>query len=114
MDVDGRLTDDAVLAELGTRLTTLRLSADLTQAELAHDAGVSKRTVERMEAGESAQMTSFIRVLRSLGRLEGLDLLLPAAEPTPMDLLRREGKVPRRASGRREGEAEPWSWADED
>jgi transcriptional regulator with XRE-family HTH domain len=108
-----RGTDEAILAELGERLSSARLSRDLTQAQLAKEAGVSKRTVERMEAGRSTQLTSFIRVLRTLGLLDRLDSLLPPAQPSPMDLLRRAGKAPQRATGKRPGSDKPWSWGDE-
>ena len=111
-DLDQR-TDEAILAELGARLSSVRLSRDLTQAQLAQDAGVSKRTVERLEAGQSGQLTSFIRILRTLQLLDGLELLLPPPQPGPMDLLRRAGKRPQRATGRSAPSGEPWSWADE-
>mgnify|MGYP000461714881 CR=1 FL=1 len=45
----------------------------LTQADLAHEAGVSKRTVERIEAGASAQMASLIRIFRVLDLMPALD-----------------------------------------
>ncbi|MEJ2539935.1 MAG: helix-turn-helix domain-containing protein [Gemmatimonadota bacterium] len=106
-------TDRAVLSEVAARLNAARLSRDLTQAELAHEAGVSKRTVERLEAGESTQLTSFIRVLRALDLLERLEALLPEARPGPMDLLRREGQAPQRASGRRTPPPEPWTWGED-
>ena len=106
-------TDEAILAELGARLSSARLSRDLTQAQLARDAGVSKRTVERMEAGHSAQLTSFIRILRTLDSLDGLASLLPPPEPGPMDLLRRAGKRPQRATGAGAPTDEPWTWGEE-
>ena len=53
MKITPELTDSAVLHELGERLSRRRIDAGLTQAELAHEAGVSKRSVERIEAGES-------------------------------------------------------------
>jgi len=108
-----QLSDDAVLAEIGARLSFVRLSRDMTQARLAHDAGVSKRTVERIEAGKSAQLTSFIRILRTLGLLAGMELFLPPPRPGPMDLLRRAGRTPQRATGNDAQSGEPWTWADE-
>ena len=113
MDSLDRRTDEAILSELGARLSAVRLARDLTQAQLAHDSGVSKRTVERIEAGQSAQLTSFIRILRTLNLLDGLELLLPPPQPGPMDLLRRAGKIPQRASGSSAPSGEPWTWADE-
>lgn len=106
-------SDEAILAELGARLGSARLTRNLTQAQLALDAGVSKRTVERIEAGRSTQLTSFIRILRTLGLLDGLESLLPPPQPSPMDLLRRAGKRPRRATGKKAASGEPWVWGDE-
>jgi transcriptional regulator with XRE-family HTH domain len=111
---DGRLSDEAVLAELGSRLGAERLAHNLTQAALAREAGVSKRTLERIEAGQSTQVTSFIRVLRALGLVERLELLLPPSQPSPMELLKRAGKAPQRASGRGSSVQQPWTWADDE
>ena len=114
MDPPGLRSDASVLADLGERLTSARLARNLTQSELAQTAGVSKRTVERLEAGRSGQLTSFVRVLRALDLLGGLEAALPAAEPGPMDLLRRDGRAPKRASRSEEERFGPWTWADED
>lgn len=113
MDFGADRTDDAVLAELGSRIEAARLARNLTQARLAHEAGVSKRTLERIEAGHSAQLTSFIRVLRALDLLERLEEALPPAEPGPMDLLRGGGEPRERASGKPPTPEEPWRWGDE-
>lgn len=115
MKIAGQLTDEAILVEIGARLARRRLDLQLTQAEVAEQAGVAKRTLERIEAGASAQMSSMIRILRVLELLDGLDGLVPSAEPRPMDLLKRKGKQRQRASGRRAGHRadKPWSWNDE-
>ena len=75
------MSDDAILTELGGRLARRRIDLDLTQAALAHEAGVSKRTVERIESGASAQMVSIIRICRVLDLVSGLDRLVPQAGP---------------------------------
>lgn len=113
MDIVDQGTDAAILSEIGKRLTSARLARNLTQAELAHNAGVSKRTVERMEAGQSTQLTSLIRMLRTLKLIGGLELLLPPPQPAPMDLLRLEGRTPQRASASAEPAVKPWTWADD-
>lgn len=107
-------TDAAVLEELGRRLARQRIDARLTQAELAERAGVGKRTLERIEAGASAQVTSLVRILRELALLDVLDDLLPETGPRPMDRLRHGDRRPRRVSKR--GHADKsgeWSWGDE-
>jgi len=115
MKISNLLSDEVVLAEIGERIAHHRLNLQLTQIGLAEQAGVAKRTVERIEAGASAQMSSMIRVFRVLGILPGLDQMIPGVGPGPMDLLKRKGKVRRRASGSRRPDRadEPWTWGDE-
>jgi len=112
MKISKLLADDAILAEIGERLARRRLDLQLTQAEMAEQAGVAKRTVERIEAGASAQMSSIIRILRVLDLLPGLDRMIPEVGPRPMDLLKRKSKVRQRASRRRRSgpSDRPWSW----
>ncbi len=115
MKISDLLTDEAILAEVGERIARRRLDLELTQAAVAEQAGVAKRTLERVEAGHSAQMSSLIRILRVLDGLPGLDRMLPEAGPRPMDLLKRKGKVRQRASRRHASSQpeKPWSWGDE-
>ncbi len=107
--------DDAVLEEVGRRLGQRRITLRLTQAKLALEAGVSKRTVERIEAGAVTQTLNLIRILRVLGLLPGLDQLIPETGPRPMDLLKLKGKARKRAASRRSASpsGEGWSWGDD-
>ncbi len=115
MQIDNLLTDDAVLAELGRRIADIRLAADLTQADLAGAAGVSKRTVERLEAGFGGQLVTLVRCLRALNRADGLDLLIPEVQPNPLDLLkhRRNTARVRARPDRKAAPPAPWTWGDE-
>jgi transcriptional regulator with XRE-family HTH domain len=115
MKITELLTDESILAELGRRIARRRIDLQMTQAEVAEQAGVGKRTLERLEAGQSAQMSSLIRIVRALGALPDLDRMIPEVGPRPMELLKRKGKVPRRASKRRSPEEpeQPWSWDDQ-
>jgi DNA-binding XRE family transcriptional regulator len=114
MKIEGLLTDEAILAELGGRLAQRRLELQLTQEMLAEQAGVSKRTVERIEAGATTQSSTLIRVLRVLDLLDRLETLAPGAGPRPMDLIRLKGKARKRASGKRKStDKGSWQWGDE-
>jgi transcriptional regulator with XRE-family HTH domain len=108
------LTDDAALGEIGKRLGRRRIDLQMTQAYLSEQAGVSKRTVERIEAGASAQTSSFIRILRVLDLLNGIMQSIPEPGPRPMDLLKLEGKERKRVSSKRAGSrsAAKWSWGE--
>jgi transcriptional regulator with XRE-family HTH domain len=116
MNIQDHITDDAIIEELGQRLARLRLDQDMTQAELAHEAGVGVRTVQRLEAGTVApQLTMFIRICRALGIVEHFNLLVPEPIPSPMQQLKMRGKLRKRASGKSSAVAEdpgPWKWAD--
>lgn len=114
MKISKILADDAILAEIGERVVRRRLDFQLTQADVAEQAGVAKRTVERIEAGASAQMSSIIRIFRVLDLLPGLDRMIPEVGPRPMNLLKQKGKVRQRASRRRGSDrsGKPWSWDD--
>ena len=115
MKISRTLTDDTILSEIGKRVARRRLDLQLTQAHLAEQAGVAKRTVERIEAGASAQMSTIIRIFRVLDLLPGLDQAIPATGTRPMDILKRRGKLRQRASSRspKPQSAEPWTWDDE-
>jgi transcriptional regulator with XRE-family HTH domain len=118
MSLNELTTDVAVLAELGRRLARHRLERNWTQAELADQAGVGQATVQRAERGESVQMTSMIKLLRTLELLAGLDAAVPEAVELPIARLEREQRKGRqRASGRGRRPAEPsdrsWAWGDE-
>ena len=112
MKITGLLTDDAVLAELGARIAGRRVELQLTQAAVAEQAGIAKRTLERMEAGQTSQLSTLVRVLRVLDAASGLDSLIPESGPRPMDLLKQKGKARQRASGKRAAKAadKPWRW----
>lgn len=115
MKISRQNTDQAVLTELGARLLQARLQRNWTQQELAEAAGISKRTVERAEAGESNQLSSVIRLFRALELIERFDTLLPETGPSPIEQLKRKKQQRQRASSARKAETpgKPWKWGDE-
>jgi transcriptional regulator with XRE-family HTH domain len=126
MSIDANITDAALLQLIGERLARLRLAKNLTQQQLAEQAGLSLRTVQRLELGETAtQLSGFIRVCRVLGIVAGLDALLPAQTASPMEQLaqlaqlKRAGHTRKRASSRKPARqpaaGEPqkkWTWGE--
>lgn len=108
------MTDRAVLSELGNRLARHRLDRNLSQSQLAREAGVSKRTVVRLENGESSQLHNVIRVLRALGLLANLDALIPPPLASPLAQLKSRAKERRRASpvAKKPGTNSTWTWGD--
>lgn len=117
MRIDADSSDSSVLREVGERLARTRLERNVSQRALAIEAGVSKATIERLEAGEPVKSTSLVRVLRTLGLLDTLDRLMPEPLPSPVERLRLQGRRRLRAGTPRDGHGErgtePWRWADE-
>ncbi len=115
MKITPQLTDEGILRELGARLSGARLGHNLTQAALAEQAGVSKRTVERLESGEVAtQLSGFLRVCRALGLAERFEALVPEPAASPMAQLKQQGRKRQRATGKPAGFGEPkkWTWGE--
>ena len=121
MKIEKTLTDDALLKLLGERLAQLRLAKNLTQQQLAEQAGLGLRTVQRLELGETAaRLSGFIRVCRVLDIVERLDALLPEQSASPiaqlaqLKQLKRHGYRRKRATGRDVTAREPkkWTWGE--
>lgn len=117
-----RRSDASVLRELGAGLERARLASDRTQQQVADAAGVSKRTLERIEAGQSTTTVNLVRVLRALDLLDGLQALAPPPAQSPLALLERERGARRRASPARaprraaapDAAESPFRWGDEE
>lgn len=121
MNITGLLSDEAALSILGERLAQFRVGRGMTQAQLAVGAGVAKRTVERVESGESIQLLTLVRLCRVLGLMDGLDQLVPEQGPSPMALLKDKARTrpPQRVRSRKSapvskhGEPSTWTWGDD-
>jgi transcriptional regulator with XRE-family HTH domain len=118
MKISYELTDIAVLREIGERLERRRIDAGMTQAQLAEEAGISKRTVERIEAGHSTDFIMLLRVLRVLKLLEALDTVVPDLPQSPLVLLKTRGRTRKRVGHLRHPPhgtqaskpTAPWKW----
>jgi len=91
MKVNGRIEEQTILKDLGQRLAWQRRQYKLTQAALAEAAGISKRTVERMESGYSIQVATLLKILRVFHLLGGLDQLIPPIPKNPPRLKSENG-----------------------
>ena len=95
------LSDKAAMALIGERIRRERLNQNMTQAELAKQAGLGARTVRSLEAGQKPTVETLIRALRGLGKLGTIDAFLPEPGLSPLQLAKLQGRERQRASGRR-------------
>ena len=115
MRIDSQMTDAALLHLIGARIASQRVSANLTQEQLAEQAGVGLRTIQRLELGAAAtQLSGFLRVCRVLGLLERLETFLPEAGPGPMAQLQARGRMRQRVRARKTPNTKPpaWKWGE--
>lgn len=101
-------------AELGRRLEELRLSQNRNQTQIAQEAGVSRRTITRLENGEGVSLDTFIRVMAALGVADRLQMLLPDPAVRPVDRVRLKGQKRKHARPSMAENQGPWQWADDE
>jgi transcriptional regulator with XRE-family HTH domain len=87
---------------IGEHLTTWRKLRQLTAAQVADRAGISRYTVMRLENGDGVSMENLLRVARALGVL---DSLVAALDPYTTDWgrLRSQETLPERVRPQRAG-----------
>ncbi|MBL4566815.1 MAG: helix-turn-helix transcriptional regulator [Porticoccus sp.] len=96
------MSNASILTELGSRIKSLRLSKNKDQQQFSYDSGVSLRTLSRLENGHSISLEAVLKVIRTLGLIERLDLLLPTTEISPVQQAKNKHQKQRqRASGQR-------------
>ena len=86
------LKDEKVVEQLGKELRRMRLSGNLSQAEVAKRAGLDRTTVVKLEAGRAATLLTVVQVLRAMDRLEVLDGFHEEPQLTPYQLVEQQEK----------------------
>jgi transcriptional regulator with XRE-family HTH domain len=107
------LPNASIEADLGRRLQEIRLGRNISQAQLAAEAGVARRTITRLESGGGVSLETFIRVLRALGLLDRLTELLPDTSVRPIEEVRGRGRRQQRARPDTGKAPARWTWGDE-
>lgn len=95
------MTPEEAEVKFGQQLRDLRLRKNINQRQLAEQAGVALNAVKNLENGKGATLTSLVKVLRSLGRVEWLETLAPTVGISPMQMLK--AKQPRQRASKNKG-----------
>ena len=85
-------TQQEICEELGKRLRIRRMGLNMTQAEVAALAGVSKGTVSNIEKHGQGTLESLVRVLQALGMTKELQPLFQS-KPTSIEQLRHSEEI---------------------
>ena len=102
--------------QLCKNLEAVRLMKNISQANLAKEAGISRRTVSRMENGKGVSLDTFIRVMQALNLTNELMALIPSSDIRPIERVSRKG--PRKnasspRSGKTQAAKKKWKWGNE-
>jgi transcriptional regulator with XRE-family HTH domain len=92
------MSNAAILAEIGDRISRRRLNRNITQIDLARLSGITRIVVQRLESGLGCNLESFIRILRGLNLIDQLDSFLPEQGISPIQLAKLKGNRRLRAS----------------
>ena len=105
---------ESIAEEIGRRLGQLRLSRNIKQSELARDAGVSERTLRRLESGKGATLDSFIKILIALKLQQNMGTLVPDPSIRPTERIRTGGSERKRARQAKTSKpGKGWQWGSE-
>ena len=81
---------------LGARFKDYRLRCNMTQKEVSERSGITITTIHKFENGTGGNVSlgTFILLMKSIGRLDAIDGLLPELPPSAY-LVKDEKKVQR-------------------
>lgn len=72
--------DNFILQELGIKLKKERMLQGLSQEDLSALSGVSRVSISKIEMGDNFNFLTFIKIMRSLNKLEDIEQLLSEAK----------------------------------
>ena len=71
------------IKELGQKIKTYRIMKEMSQQDLEDKTGVSKRSISRLEQGESVQVDNLFKILLALELGDNIELLVPDQTKRP-------------------------------
>ncbi|MBI9051527.1 MAG: helix-turn-helix transcriptional regulator [Anaerolineaceae bacterium] len=107
-------TSNQIIEALSKRIENIRLMRNMTQAQVASSAGISLRTLGRLEKGQDVSLDTFLRVLIALGIQSNLQTLLPDPMVRPIERVQFNGEQRKRARPKKSPASESkWTWGDD-
>lgn len=85
---------------------------EMSQQDLEDKSGVSKRSISRLEQGESVQVDNLFKIIIALGLGDNIELLVPDQTKRPSYYLENIENKPKRV--RKKIEKNDFKWGDEE
>lgn len=109
------LSDVEIIKKISAKIKELRLKQNISRQNMASISGVSVPTIARMEDGEIKSFESFLRIMRSLGKIEVFMPMLQEEEISPNEYFKmvqaaktKQRKRASRSSNKNEREDSEW------
>ena len=100
------------IQELGQKIKVYRIMNEMSQQDLEDKSGVSKRSISRLEQGETVQVDNLFKIIIALGLGDNIELLVPDQTKRPTYYLEKtEGKNKR---VRKKIQKNEFKWGDEE
>lgn len=99
------------IIELGQKIKTYRIMKEMSQQDLEDKTGVSKRSISRLEQGESVQVDNLFKILIALDLGDNIELLVPDQTKRPSFFLENSDYKSRRV--RKKTTKSEFMWGDE-
>ena len=97
-----KMSDNAIIKQLGAFIKHTRLNQNTTQAQLADMAGLNRWTISQIENGESITLATLIQVLRALDVLYVFNHFEINDEISPIEYAKLKEKKRQRARTKKE------------
>ena len=100
------------IKELGRKIRMYRIMNEMSQQDLEDKSGVSKRSISRLEQGETVQVDNLFKILIALDLGANIELLVPDQTKRPSYYLDKKESDPKRV--RKKIEKNNFKWGDEE
>lgn len=101
------------IKEIGQKIKTYRIMNEMSQQDLEDKSGVSKRSISRLEQGESVQVDNLFKIIIALGLGDNIELLVPDQTKRPSYYLEQaKNTTPKRV--RKKTGKNDFRWGDEE
>jgi len=110
------LSDAEITDRISAKIKEIRLKQNISRQEMADSSGMSVSSIARMEDGEIKSFDSFLRIMRSLGKMEIFMPMLEDEEISPNEYykmmqsakMKQRRRASRSSKNKKEQEDSQW------
>ncbi len=106
-------SNSQIISEVARRMQERRIKLNITQKELAKQAGISPRTLTNIEEGQNYSFLTLIALLKSLNLIDSINNLIPETLVEPISLIKASANKKRKRASKTKLNPQGWKWGDE-